>query len=199
MTRYCHIGCCSWRKFLYIGRNQQTIRVTIWASQPPARALFIQQLVKLKTTNILRHILQFVLRGGVLLKVSNVENNSMPRRHHGRSHTTGKACLVLRQPDYISSEYIQSKERSRLINSHMYHLFCIIRNQWYFSGTLYILISIYIITLTHWGRGTHVCASKLTAIGSDNGLSPGRCRCVINIISMRIVNWNLACKYQCQI
>ena len=28
--------------------------------------------------------------------------------------------------------------------------------------------------LTHWGRVTHICVSKLTTIGSDNGLSPGR-------------------------
>ena len=26
--------------------------------------------------------------------------------------------------------------------------------------------------LTHWGRETHICVSKLTIIGSDNGLSP---------------------------
>ena len=28
--------------------------------------------------------------------------------------------------------------------------------------------------LTHWGRVTHICFNKLTIIGSDNGLSPGR-------------------------
>ena len=27
--------------------------------------------------------------------------------------------------------------------------------------------------LTHWGRVTHMCVSKLTIMGSDNGLSPG--------------------------
>ena len=26
---------------------------------------------------------------------------------------------------------------------------------------------------TYWGRVTHICLSKLTIIGSDNGLSPG--------------------------
>ena len=31
-----------------------------------------------------------------------------------------------------------------------------------------------ICVLTHWGRATHICVSKLTIIGSDNGLSPGR-------------------------
>ena len=29
-------------------------------------------------------------------------------------------------------------------------------------------------SLTHWGRVMHICVSKLTIIGSDNGLAPGR-------------------------
>ena len=33
--------------------------------------------------------------------------------------------------------------------------------------------------LTHWGRVTHICVSKLTIIGLDNGLSPGRCQAII--------------------
>ena len=31
-----------------------------------------------------------------------------------------------------------------------------------------------IFTLTHWGWVMHICISKATGIGSDNGLSPGR-------------------------
>ena len=33
--------------------------------------------------------------------------------------------------------------------------------------------------LTHWGRMTHTCVSKLTIIGSDNGLSPDRRQAII--------------------
>ena len=33
--------------------------------------------------------------------------------------------------------------------------------------------------LTHWGRVTHICISKQTIIGSDNGLSPGRHQAII--------------------
>ena len=33
--------------------------------------------------------------------------------------------------------------------------------------------------LTHWGRATHICIGKLTIIGSDNGLSPGRRHAII--------------------
>ena len=33
--------------------------------------------------------------------------------------------------------------------------------------------------LTHWGRVTYICVSKLTIIDSDNGLSPGRRQAII--------------------
>ena len=33
--------------------------------------------------------------------------------------------------------------------------------------------------LTHWDRVTHISVSKLTIIGSDNGLSPGRRQAII--------------------
>ena len=33
--------------------------------------------------------------------------------------------------------------------------------------------------LTHWGRETHIWVSKLTMIGSDNGLLPGGCQAII--------------------
>ena len=33
--------------------------------------------------------------------------------------------------------------------------------------------------LTHWGRVTHICVSKLIIIGSANGLSPDRRQAII--------------------
>ena len=35
------------------------------------------------------------------------------------------------------------------------------------------------MSLTHWGRPTYICVGKLTIIGSDNGLSPGRRQAII--------------------
>ena len=35
------------------------------------------------------------------------------------------------------------------------------------------------LMLTHQGRVTHVCISKVTTIASDNGLSPGRRQAII--------------------
>ena len=42
----------------------------------------------------------------------------------------------------------------------------------------YISLSFW-VTLTHWGRVTHICVSKVTIIVSDNGLSPGRRQAII--------------------
>ena len=36
-----------------------------------------------------------------------------------------------------------------------------------------------VISLTHWGRVTHIRVSKLAIIGSDNGLLPGRHQAII--------------------
>ena len=33
--------------------------------------------------------------------------------------------------------------------------------------------------LTHWGQVTHICVSRITNIGSDNGLSPGGRQAII--------------------
>ena len=54
------------------------------------------------------------------------------------------------------------------------------------------LFTIY-LQLTHWGRTTHICVSKLTIIASDNGLSPRRRQA---IIWNNIVNWTIRNKLQ---
>ena len=36
-----------------------------------------------------------------------------------------------------------------------------------------------LVSLTHWGRVTHICVGNLTIIGPDNGLSPGRRQAII--------------------
>ena len=46
------------------------------------------------------------------------------------------------------------------------------------------------LDLTHWGRVTHICLSKLTNIDSDNGLSPDRPSHYRNQC-WRIVDWSL--------
>ena len=54
--------------------------------------------------------------------------------------------------------------------------------QWPLSLALNVLSS-YLhmlpLSLTHQSRVTHICVGKLTIIGSDNGLSPGRRQAII--------------------
>ena len=44
----------------------------------------------------------------------------------------------------------------------------------YFPISRYYAQNINACHLTHWSRVTHICVGKLTTIGADNGLSPGR-------------------------
>ena len=50
--------------------------------------------------------------------------------------------------------------------------------------------------LTHWGRVTHICVSKLTITGPDNGLSPGRRQAIIwtnaGMLLVRTLGTNLS-------
>ena len=48
-------------------------------------------------------------------------------------------------------------------------------------------------SLTHWGRVTHICrcVSKLSIIGSDNGLSPGRRQAIIWTNARILLIWPL--------
>ena len=49
-------------------------------------------------------------------------------------------------------------------------------------------------SLTHWGRVMHICVSKLTITGSDNGLSPDRRQAIIwtnvGILLTGPIQWN---------
>ena len=53
---------------------------------------------------------------------------------------------------------------------------CII---FYYSGNKITTTKMGKSVLTHWGRVTHICVSKLTIIGSEKGLSPGRRQAII--------------------
>ena len=49
--------------------------------------------------------------------------------------------------------------------------------------------------LTHWGQVTHICIGKLTIIGSDNGLSPGRRRAIIWTDAGILLIWPLGTNF----
>ena len=65
---------------------------------------------------------------------------------------------------------------------------CVTIGAWSLVGAVGYLLALklifwlhqsYMQTLTHWGRVKHICVGKLTTIGSNNGLSPGRRQVII--------------------
>ena len=49
--------------------------------------------------------------------------------------------------------------------------------------------------LTHWGRVTHICVGKLTIIGSDNGLTPGRRQAIVWTNAGILLIWPLGTNF----
>ena len=43
----------------------------------------------------------------------------------------------------------------------------------------FIDLDVFLQYISHWGRVTHICVSKLAIISSDNGLAPGRRQAII--------------------
>ena len=65
--------------------------------------------------------------------------------------------------------YVIQNQFWPLLSSSPYNTYAVVQNYTYVVKT----------SLTHRGRMTHICASRLIIIGSDNGLSPGRCQASI--------------------
>ena len=57
---------------------------------------------------------------------------------------------------------------------HFFHV-----NNAHKQAMMFVYVRVSIYRLTHRGRATHICISKLTIIGSDNGLSPDRRQAII--------------------
>ena len=51
------------------------------------------------------------------------------------------------------------------------------------------------VLLTHWGWVIHICVSKLTIIGSDNSLSPGRRQAIIWTNAGILLIWTLGTNF----
>ena len=61
------------------------------------------------------------------------------------------------------------------------HTVLVIKNKFMHTASSYFLLTFasFSKSLTHWGRVTHTCISKLTIIGSENSLSPSRRQAII--------------------
>ena len=84
---------------------------------------------------------------------------------------------------------------SHVFNGNKWNVVALNKLKVHVLGTL-INFSRVFNALTHWGRATHICASKLTIIASDNGLSPGRSQAIIwnnaGIVSIGLLGTNFS-------
>ena len=102
-----------------------------------------------------------------------------PLRVHGHQwmFTIG-IQIFLREPRLWWRQYGVKNGHNELID--LQESFVTSRKNSFATG-MWIILSLVLLRLylTHWGRVTHICVSKVTIIGSDNGLSPGRRQAII--------------------
>ena len=91
--------------------------------------------------------------------------------HYLSKRRPGSICHMSSLGHYALISALEGSTHLRL----MTHInVCIVCHHW-----LSLPFRHHIITLTHWSWVTHICISKLTSVGSDNGLSPGRRQAII--------------------
>ena len=97
----------------------------------------------------------------------------MFREYRNTTHITFLAKVTNNLPD---KRWEYSDQTDQHIQQNMHKVMsCFVL----FSHILIPLDSLIPNPLTHWGRVTHICVSKLSIIGSDNGLSPDRRQAII--------------------
>ena len=104
--------------------------------------------------------------------MQTIASNAGPCRH-----LTSLSYNYLQWNLIIRSQFVRKSLTNSVFSSFvgaMYGAFTIR----YLCHTV-IALSHVMSCLTHWGRVTHICVGKLTFIGSDNGLSPGRRQAII--------------------
>ena len=88
----------------------------------------------------------------------------------------GKICAIISNIEGGGVIFICLKHSIVVLSSVLWYVIMV---SFYSKQYTYWQNTKRLITLTHWGRVTHICVSKLTIIGSDNGLSPGRRQAII--------------------
>ena len=102
--------------------------------------------------------------------LNRIESRSLlfcytPLFDNENSHTCKTEIHTGHNSCYMHVDYIYNRHLVNMSTNHSLYY-----RVWYMTWWEW---------LTHWGRVTHICVCKLTIIGSDNGLSPGRHQAII--------------------
>ena len=99
------------------------------------------------------------------------------------NHVTWSVILFIRKLFYNVDELLFTMEVEMNIGWEMNHKsWQLFRTDKFYCrhDCVMHVLSFIVLQLTHWGRATHICVSKvIIIIGSDNGLSPGRHQAII--------------------
>ena len=111
------------------------------------------------------------------------------------------AFIFSRRSLYSQLDEFSSSQHSYCLPSTEYRIYrsgynTVITNKdrlWVYMLCVYVMCII--IALSRWGRLAHVCVNNLTTIRSDNGLSPGRRKAIIQNNAMILLIRPLGTKF----
>ena len=111
--------------------------------------------------------------------IKNINDPSRPQSYTCHDSWAVVTCAKL-WPDWMIKIKTRAKRISQnisyeLIDSFWNGFLVAIACYWKGSCDTYVVHRY----LTHWCRATYICVGKLTIIGSDKGLSPGRRQAII--------------------
>ena len=123
------------------------------------------------------HIIIWILIGDILDSWDNAFMAEQAIRHHSNQWWRRFDDTILSHPATISQrEFEKSIEYARQLFSG---LLALTMGLWAHNWKYWKIMIRSRHGLTHGGRVTHICVSKQTIIGSDNGSSPGRRQAII--------------------
>ena len=73
-----------------------------------------------------------------------------------------------------NSKLISSAFPEKFPSGQWHKAALMVRQRWFILW----LVPFVIVWFNYWGWVTHICVKKVTIIGSENGLSPGRCQAI---------------------
>ena len=98
---------------------------------------------------------------------------------------------VNQNQDSIRSQWVKTLS----LVSYMHHIYSFKKMHLKMSPGNWQPFSLCIIVLTHWGRVTHIYFSKLTIIGSDNGLALTRWQAIIRTNAGILLIWTVGTNF----
>ena len=121
------------------------------------------------------------------LQLNSNRDSNILNEENAFENVVWELSAIFSRSQCVNSLSPSDPATSHYLNQWWYSLLlhiCVTQHQWVNTGTAFswmkmIRCVIFYSNLTHWGWVTHICVSKLTITGSNNGLSPDRHQAII--------------------